>query len=93
MDFGTHKFSPDEVGRRYAELLKPYFGCDVQYVGDVDIYHNDDFYQLEFLTDEKFDNIELIEEKVSEAVSDVINLAKFGPQKFQATIWLASESK
>lgn len=89
MDTRGQKPSPDEVGGRYAELLKPYFGCDVRYVGDVDIYHNDEFYQLEFLTDEEFENIELIEEKVSEAVPDVINLAKFGPQKFQATIWLA----
>ena len=84
--------SPDEVGVQYAGLLKEFFGCDVRYVRDADLY-DDDFYQLEFETAEPYDNIEQIEEKVSEAVRDVINLAKFGPRVFQATIWLAPEPK
>ena len=88
----THKLPPDEVGAKYAELLKEFFGCDVRYVRDADIY-DDDFYQLEFETAEPYEDIELIEEKVSEAVRDVINLAKFGPRIFQATIWLAPEPK
>ena len=42
---------------------------------------------------EPFGDIELIEEEISQNVRDVINLAKFGPRIFQATIWLAPEKK
>ena len=93
MGFRFRKPSPDELGESYAELLTEFFGCEVKYVRDADIYDNDDFYQLEFETAEPFGDIELIEEKVSESVLDVINLAKYGPKTFQATIWLAPKQE
>ncbi len=87
------KPSPDEVGSLYAELLKEYFKCDVRYVRNADMYEDDDFYQLEFETSEPFENIEAIEEEVNKGVGDVINLAKYGQNTFQATIWLAPKKK
>ena len=87
------KPTPDEIGNQYAKVFTDFFGCEVKYSGDKDQFHDDDFYQLEFVSAEPFGDIELIEEEISQNVRDVINLAKFGPRNFQATIWLAPEKK